>query len=97
MVNRFRRKLKWEDVSSFSSTDDLTTVAIDFLNESKRDVLENHEWDFDIRSDGILKTVAAATYTNQVTLTNASATVTINAADFGTYDDGNLRARLRVT
>jgi hypothetical protein len=98
MVNRVRRKLKWEDVSSFSATDDLTNVLIDCVNEAKRDVLENYEWDFDIRSDGIFKTVAARTHTNAVTITNGGTTATVvGGTFFGDYDGGDLRMRIRLT
>lgn len=98
MVNRCRRKLKWEDVSSFSSTDDLTNVLIDFINEAKRDVLENYEWDFDIRSDGVLKTVAARTHTNAVTIAAAGTTATVvGGTYYGDYDGGDLRMRIRIT
>lgn len=98
LVNRARRKLKWEDVSSFSSSDELTTVLLDFVNEAKRDVLENYEWDFDIRSDGIFKTVAAATYSSVVDVDNGSTTLTLlGTNNVSLYTTGGSRSRIRVT
>lgn len=100
MVNRFRRKLKWEDVSSFSSGDDLTTAAIDFINEAKRDVLENYEWDFDLRN-AAFSTIAPLEYASavgQVVITNGAATVLVPGVNnYATITGGNSRSRLAVT
>jgi len=98
IINRIRRKLKWEDVSSFSATDSLTNALIDLANESKRDVLEGYEWDFDIRSDGIFKTVAAHSYSGTGLVANASTSVFAGTGNqYTNYDGGDLRARLIVT
>lgn len=97
MVNRFRRKLKYEDVSSFSSSDDLTTAAIDCINEAKRDVLENHEWDFDIRSDGILKTIAPLTYTDQAFTTTPGEIGIFGSTDYAAITGGSSRSRIAIT
>lgn len=97
LVNRIRRKLRMgPDLSAFSSTDELTNVLLDMLNEGKREVLEHREWDFDIRHDGILKCVKERTYTtgtSVVSLTNIGNT----GVDVSATYSGSLRSRVMVT
>ena len=71
LVNRIRRLLREEDVTVFLSTDLLSSVLLDLLNESKRDILEERIWDFDKRQDGVLATAAPLTGTDG-SFTNAN-------------------------
>lgn len=54
LVNRILRLERLGDVTSF--TDDRSLVTLDLLNEAKREVLEEHVFDFDRRGDGVLTT-----------------------------------------
>ena len=59
LVNRVRRKLRIPDTTSFTKSEDL--LLLDLVNEAKDTVLELREWDFDVRHDGHLTTVANTT------------------------------------
>ncbi len=59
LVNRLRRRFREEDITALG--DDLSTFLVDLLNESKRDLLEAYNWDFDMRTDGELVTMPTVT------------------------------------
>lgn len=95
MVNRVRRQLRHGDTSAF--TDSLSPVLLDLVNAAKNEVHEMFDWDFDIRHDGELRTVARRSYTGSFTATAASASVTNVGNTHAASFVGNFRSRLVLT
>ncbi len=54
MINQVRGKLREERIGSIATSDLLTTEIIDLINDAGSEILEAHEWDFDVRHDGKL-------------------------------------------
>lgn len=95
LVNRVRRLLREEDVTSFVSTDLLSNTLLDLLNESKHDILETRIWDFDKRQDGELVTQAPLTGTD-ASFVNGSASYAFSTTA-PTSVAGNWVAKLIAT
>lgn len=53
MLNDLRVLLREERITSISTTDELTQALILVINRAARNVLESHDWDFDVRNDGV--------------------------------------------
>lgn len=96
LVNRWRRLHRESDVTAFATTDELTTVGLDLVNEAKRDILESRLWPFDIRHDGILQTRASQNGT-QASVTNGVATFLLTG--FASTADlvGSFVSRIAIT
>jgi hypothetical protein len=85
MLNDLRVLLREERITSISTTDELTQALILVINRAARNVLESHDWDFDVRNDGVqvldasseantgyrVLTAAAAGGTNTLTLSQS--------------------------
>ena len=86
MVNRVRRKARFQDAVTLTG-DDMTPAIVDALNEGAREVLESHDWDFDMRHDGVLMTVASSTQSENVSVTNGAVTggFTVSSFDIDDY------------
>jgi len=98
LVNRVRREVGWEDVAAVS--DRVSVILVDLIAAAQREALETAEWDFDIRSDGVLTTIAPLTYTSdgQVVVTNGSPVMTlVTANDYATVTAGASQSRVAVT
>jgi hypothetical protein len=54
MLNSVRGKLREERIQAISDTDLLTTELINLINDAGSQILEENDWDFDIRHDGQL-------------------------------------------
>lgn len=77
LVNRVRRKMRVPDTTDFAKSENL--LLLDLVNEAKDMVLELRDWEFDIRHDGHLSTVANTTGSGSGLVHGASAaTMTIN-------------------
>jgi hypothetical protein len=54
MVNSVLGKLRNERITTISATDELTTEVIGLLNDAGSEILEGHDWSFDVRHDGMM-------------------------------------------
>ena len=98
MVNRVRKEGRHSVVSAIDTAgDELTSVLVDLVNQAKRDVLEGNDWDFDKRTDGILKVAQKREYETFIAV-NGSASVFANGeTDYQSYSDGSAVSKLVVT
>lgn len=92
LVNRVRRRGRTEDAVDFSLSEN--KLLRDLVNEGKNQVLQLRDWDFDVRHDGALTTVANSTGST-LTLTPGTQQATINEA-FPTEPDSFV-GRLVIT
>lgn len=58
MINSIRGKMREERITAIVSTDQLTTEIIDLINDAGSEILEEHDWPFDVRYDGKLRNPA---------------------------------------
>lgn len=77
LVNRVRRRSRIEDAVDFTLTEN--KLLRDLVNEAKNQVLQLRDWDFDVRHDGALTTVANSTGST-LALAPGALTATINEA-----------------
>lgn len=62
LVNRVRRRLRWGDVSNV--TDTQSVAILDLVNGAVADVLDEKQWESDIRHDGVIRTMPAVDVTD---------------------------------
>ena len=95
IVNRVRGKIRQDPLSGLSTTDPDQVVLVDLVNEAKREVLEHHDWDFDIRHDGVVKLVGEISYTLGIIVADATTMIISGATDKATFS-GDKVARIIV-
>jgi hypothetical protein len=81
LINRLRAKAREEQVTAFATSDDLHIALLSELNQAIRIVLEERTWNFQVRSDGTLKTKTGYVDTTQdVSVLGAIFTIPLSAA-----------------
>lgn len=96
MVNRVRRRGRHPDLAAVAS-DSLGVVVGDLLNESKREVLEGRQWDFDVRHDQPLKVLGVNSYTTGVVFADSTNVTIIGENDAALYGGSEFVAKMVVT
>lgn len=83
-VNRIRRRMRaGSDVSNV--TDEENAVLLDIVNAAIADVLAGKNWEFDLRHDGILNTLATQTLGSVSVTASTFTTDTSDQFDFATF------------
>ena len=96
MVNRVLRRGRHPDLAAVASARPGVVVG-DLLNESKREVLEGRQWDFDVRHDQPLQVVGVNEYTTAAVIATSTVVTIVGASDAALYNGGALVARMVVT